>query len=68
MSGSSWVNLDVLLVKKETTNAFLLTIDGVDGDQWVPKSQIADPDGYEEGDQNVTISITWMARQKNIGD
>ena len=67
MSASQWVHLDVLLVKKATPEAFLLTIDGIDEDHWIPKSQMADPDNYEEGDENVTVSVTeWIAQQKGL--
>lgn len=67
MSASRYVHLDVLLVKKATDKALLLVIDGVDDEVWIPLSQIADPDEYDEGDANVTISVTeWIAKQKNL--
>ena len=34
---------------------------------WLPKSQMEDPEQYQEGDQGVRLSITkWIARQKEI--
>jgi len=67
MSAAGFVHLDVLLVKKSTGRAMLLVIDGVDGEHWIPLSQMADPDDYEEGDENVTIIVTeWIARLKGL--
>ena len=67
MSNSSYVHLEVLLVKAETDKALLLVIDGVEGEYWIPLSQIADSDDYKKGDENVTISVTeWIANQKGL--
>ena len=34
---------------------------------WLPKSQIADADSYQDGDENCTLSITpWVAKQKGL--
>lgn len=65
MSQSGYVHVTVEKVERETASAFLLRIDGEQ--HWVPRSQIADPDTYEAGDQDVTVSLTeWIARQKGI--
>lgn len=66
MAQSNWVHLDVKSVKRETDAAFLLVLE--DGSEhWIPKSQMADPNDYEEGDENCTISVTeWIAEQKGI--
>ncbi len=65
MSHSGFTHVEVERVVSETANAFLLSIDG--SEHWIPKSQIADPDTYERGDENVTISMTdWIAKQKGI--
>jgi hypothetical protein len=67
MSFEGYVHLEDVDVLKETDSAFLLLIEG--GEKvWMPKSQVADPDGYAEGDEGVSISITeWIADQKGIG-
>lgn len=66
MSAGSWVHVDVKKIVKETDKAFLCRLE--DGRQeWLPKTQISDPDDYEEGDENCTISITeWIANEKGI--
>jgi len=65
MSHSGFVHVEVERVVSETANAFLLLIDG--SEYWIPKSQVADPDTYERGDENVTVSMTdWIAKQKGI--
>lgn len=62
---SDWVHLDVDLIKKETDKAFLLVIDG--DEFWVPKSQVSDHDDYEEGDKDVTMSISqWFADKEGL--
>lgn len=66
MSASRWIHLDVELIAKETAAAFLLRLDD-DTEHWIPKSQIADPEDYSEGDANCGVSITeWIAEQKGI--
>ncbi len=66
MSASNWVHINVERVVKETDAAFLLRLD--DGEEhWIPISQISDPEDYQEGDENVSMSITeWIAEQKGI--
>jgi hypothetical protein len=65
MSASNWVHLDVDEIKRETDKAFLLVIDG--DEHWIPKSQISEPDDYEVGDKNLTVSVTeWIAEQKEL--
>jgi hypothetical protein len=61
-----WVYIDVERVAKETLNAFLFVIDGED--VWIPKSQMADPDDYSEGDADLTaVAITdWIARERGL--
>jgi hypothetical protein len=65
MSQSGYVHLTVEKVVRETASAFLLVIEGED--YWIPKSQIADPETYEPGDEDLTISVTdWIAKQKGL--
>jgi hypothetical protein len=67
MSGSRYVHLEVEKIVRETDAAFLLLIDGEE--YWIPKSQVADPDEYQAGDEGCTISVTeWIAREKGLGD
>lgn len=62
-----WVHLDVSLVKRETEKAFLLRLE--DGSEvWVPRSQVSEPDDYEEGDEDCTVSVTeWFAEKEGLG-
>ena len=65
MSHSGYIHVEVEKVVLEIPKYFLLLIDG--SEHWIPKSQIADPDTYERGDENVTVSMTdWIAKQKGI--
>lgn len=67
MPASNYVHVDVKVVVAETDAALLLRFDH-DGDEyaeWFPKSQMADPGSYAEGDQDVTVSVTeWIWNQK----
>lgn len=66
MVQSNWIHLDVERIAAETDNAFLCVVDG--DEHWIPKSQIADPETYSDGDENCTISITeWIANKKGLG-
>ena len=63
---SRYVHLNVEKIEHETATAFLLRLED-DSEYWIPKSQIADPDDYEEGDENCTVSVTeWIAAQKGL--
>ena len=48
-----------------TEKALLIKWDGLQ--YWLPVSQVSDPDNYEAGDKDVTVSITeWIAGEKGI--
>jgi hypothetical protein len=65
MGQSRYVHLDNCDVIAETDAALLVVYEGEE--IWLPKSQVADPDDYEPGDESVTISVTeWVADQKGI--
>jgi hypothetical protein len=66
MAASNYVHLDVDEILRETDKAFLVLTD--EGEEvWLPKSHVADPDDYAEGDTNCTLSITeWLAKQKGL--
>lgn len=66
MSASRWIHLDNVTVKKVTDKAMLLVLDDEE-EHWIPISQISDPEDYEEGDEDCSISISeWIAEQKGI--
>ncbi len=66
MSASNWIHLEVKLIVRETPAAFLLRLDD-DEEYWIPKSQVSDPEDYEEGDADCSMSVTeWIAEQKGI--
>jgi hypothetical protein len=66
MSSSNYVTVLIEKIKKETDKAFLCEIE--DGeDVWLPFTHVADYENYEEGDEDLEISITeWMAREKGL--
>jgi len=67
MRETTYVDLDVGTILKETDLAFLFLTD--DGDEiWVPKSVIEHADDYDEGDENKTISIAewWMEKEGHL--
>lgn len=66
MGASKYVYIDVEEIVYETAAAFLFRVDGKE--IWIPKSQMADPDDYSEGDIDVSdVAITeWIAKQKEI--
>lgn len=66
MSASNYVHLEDVTIVKATDKAFLIEYD--DERHWIPLSQVANPDDYEQGDEDVSISVTeWIADQKGIG-
>lgn len=65
MPQSNYVHLEGCNVVAVTDKAMLIEYD--QSEYWLPLSQVADPDNYEKGDEDVTISITeWIAEQKGI--
>ncbi|MBA4187566.1 MAG: hypothetical protein C0467_06060 [Planctomycetaceae bacterium] len=65
MSQSGYVHLEDCNIVRETSAAVWVEHDGLR--HWIPKSQIANPGDYSEGDEGVTVSITeWIAEQKGI--
>jgi len=65
MSHSGYVHVLVEKIIGESDSAFLCRIDGEE--MWIPKSQITDPEIYERGDEDVTVSMTqWIADKKGI--
>lgn len=49
-----------------TDNALLIRFEE-DIEEWIPVSQIADPNDYDVGDMDGTISLTeWIANQKGL--
>lgn len=65
VSHSHWVHLEDCSVKRVTEKALLIEYDGEE--VWLPLSQVSEGEKYEEGDEEVTVSITeWIAKQKNL--
>ena len=64
-----WVYLDVAKIKRITDAAILLVLaDEEETEVWIPLSQLADDtDQYEEGDKDLTITVSqWIAEKKGI--
>lgn len=65
MSNSNYVLVYVDKIIKETDKAFLCKIG--DEEVWLPFSQVADYDDYEEDDEDLEISVTeWIANEKGL--
>lgn len=65
MGFSGWVHIVVEEILRETDKAFLCLIDCTE--VWIPKSQIADANNYEEGEMDCEMSITeFIAKEKGI--
>lgn len=63
MSASGYVHLDPCSVLNVTDSAILVMYEGTK--YWFPLTHVADPETYEAGDEEITISVTeWIARQK----
>ena len=70
MGASKYVTIKVTKITAETPKAFLVELeDPGEGDEeiWLPKTQIANAEDYEEGDIDLDLSITqWIADQKGV--
>ncbi len=67
MSASGWVHIDVERIKKITEKAMLVTLE--DGDLWIPLSQVDEPDNFEEGDEDITVSVTeWFSKKQELSE
>lgn len=65
---SRYIEIMIVEILQETDKALLCVIEGRDetGD-WIPLSQIEDPDDYKVGEKDVEMRITrWFAGQKGI--
>ena len=63
----AWIHVDCEQVKRITDKAILFVIEGED--TWIPISQISpdDRDQYEEGDVDVSVSVSeWIANEKGL--
>jgi hypothetical protein len=61
----SWFEIHVLLIEKETDKAFKLHLE--EGTEWMPKSQIKEPENYSEDMFDLEMEITdWIAEQKGL--
>lgn len=66
MSESRYVHLDFEEIIAETDKALLVRFDD-ETEEWIPLSQIADPDEYHAEMGGGTISITkWLVEQKGV--
>ena len=65
MSMSGYVYLDDCTILNITEGAVEVLYEGER--VWFPKSQMAELDRLEKGDENVTVCVTeWIAKKKNI--
>ena len=67
MPQSGYVSLPCKRIMAETEKALLVLTEQGNLNIWIPKTQIADVDDYEQGDTDVTLSITeWIAKEKDL--
>lgn len=65
MGDREMTELEVEEIVAETDRAFLCVIGG--DEHWLPKSQVEDPDEFQQGDVGVTMVVTlWIADQKGL--
>ena len=62
MTFEGYEYIEVERIVHETQKAFLVKIE--EGTHWIPKSQVADSESYESGDENVTLAITSFIAEK----
>lgn len=68
-SETNWVHLRVDQIKVETVKAFLVVLTDWEGEFWIPKSVISDPNDYKEGQAKCMISIhEWFADEIGVND
>ncbi len=68
MSASDYVHVQVAEIVHETDRALLLRLED-DRELWCPLSVVADPDDYNKGDLDVTVSIKrWWADKNDLGE
>jgi hypothetical protein len=61
-----WVDIPVLEVLRESEKALKVLLQSGE-ELWLPKSQLAEPDAYGEGDREVTLQVTrWLAETKEL--
>lgn len=67
MGASGWTHLDIDEIPMERPKALCVRIKGERENRWIPKSVIADAENYDEGDENVQISVKdWFCEKENI--
>lgn len=72
MGASGWTHLNVKEIRAETDKAFRVRLQPTDDEPvgkllWIPMAVIADPEDYDEGDENCTISVEdWWAIKNNL--
>lgn len=67
MGASGWTHFDIEEITMERTKALYVRIKGQRDRVWIPKSVIADADVYEEGDENVQISVKdWFVEKEGL--
>lgn len=60
-----YVEVKVDKIIHETDEAFLCDIS--DEETWIPKSQVDEPEAYEEGDEDIDMNVTlWFCEKKGI--
>jgi hypothetical protein len=65
MSYSGYVHLEECKILRTREKAIQILYQGER--HWIPRSQMADDDQYEEGQDGVTVSISeWIASEKGI--
>jgi hypothetical protein len=63
---SNYVHLNFDKILRETDKALLIRFDD-DTEEWIPLSQIADPEDYKVGYGPGEISLTeWICREKGF--
>lgn len=67
MGASNFIHLEGVKVIAVAEKALLIRLKK--NEYWLPKTQVADAEDYEEGDEDCGMSITdWIANEKGISE
>lgn len=67
MGHSGWTHFDDCEIVKTTEKALLIRFEDLGEEKWVPRSQVADHELYNDGDVGQTVSITdWFCERENL--
>lgn len=64
MSASNWEHLESCTVLRDTEKAILVEYE--EEEFWIPRSCVSEGEKYEEGDEDVTLSVSEWFWKKHL--